>query len=77
MNASVKTIPASSNPRYLGRKVITEFYLYCEEKPGEKPVIKAELNDRATALAVLSTVNFNKTGNETYFLVQTTHEVIA
>jgi len=77
MNASVKTIPANSTPSHLGRRVFTEYHLYREPRKGEKPEIKAELHDRQTALDVLDTVRSRAVGDETYFLVRATFEVIA
>jgi hypothetical protein len=77
MNASAKTIPASSVPSHLGRRFFTEYHLYREPKKGERPELKAEFQDRGAALEVLDTVRARAVGDETYFLVRTTFEVIA
>lgn len=77
MNAQAKAIPYSQSPTHLGRRFFTEFHLYRQDTPNSAPVVKAELDNRETALDVLAAVNVGRVGEERYFLVQATFEVIA
>lgn len=77
MNAQARPIPISSDPAHLGRPRATEYHLYCQYPGAVLPQVKAELNSLETALDVLAAVNAGRVGDETYFLVKVTFEVVS
>jgi|GEM_PF-6280478 len=76
MNAQARSIPASYDPHNLGRPRANEYHLYCQYPGAPLPVVKAELSDWETAKAVLEAVNATRIGEEKYFLVKVTFEVV-